>query len=171
MAIRIDRGHYGDVPLEGLCFAEAVHWPGRMDEGNGVLQPYIDERAGERQREALLSILAGKERDLFFEIVAAVCPDVQPPIFAPIEFEFDMERLTARAIVGDGLFHLETAGIPSFNSAEPHRVRVVIRGGFEYTGDGECAETATTTTLRSKGAVAYDHQGTHANLAYVKHRN
>jgi hypothetical protein len=38
VAMRIDAGSYGDVPLTGLKWAAAVWWPGRIDEGNGHLQ-------------------------------------------------------------------------------------------------------------------------------------
>jgi hypothetical protein len=171
VGMRIDKGHYGDVTLDGLKWAVAVWWPGRMDEGNGHAQPYVDESADEQQREALLTIMSGQAGDLMFEIVAAVCPNVHEPIFAPIDFDFDIDGLTARLRVGEDLLHTETAGIPSFNSDEPYRIRVTVPGGFEYTGEGEYAETARATVLRSRGKVEYDHTDTHASLAFVRHGN
>ncbi|TML45359.1 MAG: DUF1326 domain-containing protein, partial [Actinobacteria bacterium] len=70
VAMRIDRGNFGDVDLTGLHWAGVVKWPGAMHEGNGDVVPIIDERADERQREALLQILSGQQGDTFFEIVA-----------------------------------------------------------------------------------------------------
>jgi Protein of unknown function (DUF1326) len=42
--IRIDRGHFGEVPLDGLCAALVYAWPGPIFEGNGEMQAIIDER-------------------------------------------------------------------------------------------------------------------------------
>ena len=171
VAMRIDRGRYGDIQLEGLTWAVSVWWPGRMDEGDGHAQAYIDERADERQREALLTIISGQAGDLLFEIIADVISTTYEPIFAPIVFEHDMERLTARVRVGDDLLRTESAGLPSFNSDEPYRIRVTIPGGFEYTGPDESAETARATVLETRGAITYEHTDTHSSLAYVRHGN
>jgi hypothetical protein len=82
-----------------------------------------------------------------------------------------MERLTARVRVGDDLLYTESAGLPSFNSDEPYRIRVTIPGGFEYTGPDESAETARATLLKTHGAIIYEHTDTHSSLAYVRHGN
>jgi hypothetical protein len=171
VAMKIARGHYGDVSLDGVTWACSVWWPGRMDEGNGSVQAYIDDRADADQRGALLEILSGRAGGLLYEIVAAVCPNVQEPVFAPIEFEHDVESLTARVVVGGGLLHVESTGLPSFNSDEPYRIRVTIPDGFEYINDTNSAETAVATVLRSKGAISYDHDHGHVSLTHVCHRN
>src|SRR5205085_10095545 len=57
IAMRIDEGHFGDVPLTGLKFAGAAWWPGRLEEGNGHIIPIVDAAADEEQRRALLTIL------------------------------------------------------------------------------------------------------------------
>ena len=170
VGMRIEKGYYGDVRLDGLTWAVGLWWPGRIDEGNGHAQPYVHERADERQREALLTILSGQaEGDPMFDIFAVVCPNVYEPVFAPIDFEFDVESLTSRVVVGDGLLHTESAPLPNFNSDEPYRIIVTIPGGFEYTGEGSSAETAVATVLRAKGAINYDHSHGHSSLAYVRH--
>src|SRR5258706_11050039 len=40
-ASHIDRGHFGDVKLDGLNFAVAYAWPGAVNEGNGAMQAII----------------------------------------------------------------------------------------------------------------------------------
>jgi len=55
----IDRGRYGDVALDGLNVALAIHTPGPMGEGNWAIAAYIDQRADEKQTEALSSIFTG----------------------------------------------------------------------------------------------------------------
>ena len=169
--MRIDEGRYGDVVLDGLSWIAVVWWPGRMDEGNGAVQPYIDEAADAEQREALLTILSGNAGGTMYEIIAAVCPTVHEPIFAPIEFEHDEHGLTARVVVGDGLFRTESTAIPSFNSDQPYRIRVTIPGGFEYVNEDDSAETALATVLSSRGAITYEHTNSHSSLTHVRHSN
>src|SRR5688572_10236674 len=49
VAMHIDKGHFGGVKLDGLSFAATVHFPGALHEGNGAIQPIIDERASAEQ--------------------------------------------------------------------------------------------------------------------------
>jgi hypothetical protein len=55
----IDRGSYGDVSLDGLTVAMMVRTPGPMADGNWSAAVYLDERADERQRQALQAIFTG----------------------------------------------------------------------------------------------------------------
>src|SRR5262249_60730141 len=55
----IENGRYGDVMLDGLNVALAIHTPGPMGEGNWAVGAYIDERADEKQTEALGAIFTG----------------------------------------------------------------------------------------------------------------
>lgn len=59
LIFHIDRGRYGEVALDGLNVALAVHWPGPMVEGNGSVGAYIDQRADDKQAEALGAIFTG----------------------------------------------------------------------------------------------------------------
>ena len=60
-AVRIDKGHFGDVALDGLCAALLYGWPGPIYEGNGECQAVIDEQADGKQRDALAAIMYGEE--------------------------------------------------------------------------------------------------------------
>jgi hypothetical protein len=51
---------------------------------------------------------------------------------------------------------------------ETPRAVVTIPGGFEYTGDGNSAETALATKLRLDGAFAFDHENCHSSMAHVR---
>jgi len=55
----IESGSFGDVSLDGLNVAVAIHTPGPMGEGNWSVGAYIDERANEKQTEALGAIFTG----------------------------------------------------------------------------------------------------------------
>ncbi len=55
----IENGSYGDVSLDGLNVALIIHTPGPMGDGNWTVGAYLDERADDRQSEALGAIFTG----------------------------------------------------------------------------------------------------------------
>jgi hypothetical protein len=171
IGMRIDKGHFGGVSLDGLKFAGAAWWPGRLDEGNGHIVPIVDESADGAQREALLTIMSGQAGGTMFEIFAAVCPHVREPVFAPIDFDFDLESRSGRLRAGE-VIDTEVETLRAIGSTEPYRIVVKIPGGFEYTGDGEDAETALATSLKVRGGgeLDYEHTSSHSSMAYVKHQ-
>jgi hypothetical protein len=135
IAARIDQGHFGDVRLDSLKFALTAAWPGAIHEGGGEIQPVVDQRADSRQREAVLKIMAGEDTEpgaTIFNVFATVIDTVHPPLFEPIEFEIDLQGRTGRFTV-PGL--IEARGEPIRNpvTGRPHRARVVLPQGFEYT--------------------------------------
>jgi hypothetical protein len=170
IGMRIDKGHFGDVSLDGLKFAGAAYWPGRLDEGDGHIVPIVDESADEAQRNAILTILSGQAGGTIFEIFAAVCPHVREPVFTPIDFEFDIGARRGRMKAGD-VIDTEVESLKAIGSEEPYRILVEIPGGFEYTGPDNKAETAVTTKLEVAGGdlLDYEHTGTHSSMAFVKH--
>jgi hypothetical protein len=55
----IQSGSFDGTALDGLNVALAVHAPGPMAEGNWSVAAYIDQRANDRQTEALGAIFTG----------------------------------------------------------------------------------------------------------------
>jgi hypothetical protein len=55
----VEKGSYGEVKLDGLNVALAIHTPGPMGDGNWAVGAYIDQRADEKQTEALGAIFTG----------------------------------------------------------------------------------------------------------------
>jgi hypothetical protein len=51
-AAEIERGHFGEVQLDGLRFVLLFAWPGPIYEGKGEAQAIVDERASAAQRGA-----------------------------------------------------------------------------------------------------------------------
>ena len=56
----IDEGHDGEVSLDGLNMALAVHSPGHMLQTKWRAAAYLDERGDDAQRGALLKIFGGQ---------------------------------------------------------------------------------------------------------------
>jgi hypothetical protein len=170
IAMRIDEGHYGDVSLDGLKFAGAAYWPGRIDEGDGHIIPIVDESADEQQRMAILTIMSGQAGGTIFEIFSAMCPHVREPVFAPIDFEFDIDSRKGRLKAGD-LIESDVETLRAIGADDPYRILVSIPDGFEYTGPNHQAETALAKTLRVSGGdvLDYEHENSHSSMALVQH--
>jgi hypothetical protein len=166
--MKIEKGHFGDVSLDGVKRLALVKWPGRMDEGDGDVQPILDSEATEEQMEALGQILSGAAGGTFFQIVDAVCPHKKDPIVAPIEFEWDIDARTARVTAGD-VFETTVDTLRGIDPPDPYRIRVNIPGGFEYCSEDDTAEVALATKLRSTADVTMDVTDGNANLAYVRY--
>jgi hypothetical protein len=164
--VRIEKGHFGDLSLNGLCAALLYAWPGAIFEGNGEMQAIIDERADPAQRHALATILHGGEtRDAatHWWVFHAMSRTVHEPIFKPIEFEVDIDRRRARVLI-PGV--LESSGRPIRSPAtgDEHRVRIDIPNGIEF----ELAEIGSATT-RASGAIALDLNDTYGQFNILRH--
>jgi hypothetical protein len=59
LIFHIESGKYGGIALDGLNVALAIHTPGPMAEGNWSVAAYIDQRADDKQTEALGAIFTG----------------------------------------------------------------------------------------------------------------
>jgi hypothetical protein len=164
--VRIDKGHFGDVQLGGLCAALLYAWPGPVYEGHGEMQAIIDERADPGQRHALATILHGGETQdavTHWWVYHAMSSTVHEPIFKPIEFEADIEKRRARVVI-PGI--LESTGRPIRSPAtgDEHRVRIDIPNGIEF----ETAEIGSATT-RASGAIRLELDDTYGQFNVLRH--
>jgi len=132
---RIDQGQFGKTRLDGLNMALAIKWPGAVHQGRGQMQPIIAAQADSEQRQALLSIMTGKETDAmatFFAVYSATCEKIHDPVFAEIRIDADM---TTRSAKCEALGIASGRGQPILNpvTGKEHRVGIVLPNGFEYT--------------------------------------
>jgi hypothetical protein len=148
--ILIERGHFGEVPLDGLRIAAIFKWPGAIHEGNGEAMAFVDQHASEAQREALLKIMTGQDTEPFatmFAVYASTVTTMHPPVFTDIDLDIDVDARTARLAI-DG--YIETTGRPIRNmvSGAESRAQIVLPDGFEY----ELAEIGSASS-RTTGPV------------------
>lgn len=132
---KIDSGNFGDARLDGLKMAMIVQWPGPVHEGKGVMQPILDHNADDDQKNALLSIMTGKETDdmaTVFWVYHAMCDTVHDPISTEIKFDYDAEARRANC---EAVGVATGKGEPILNpvTGEEHRVGIHLPNGFEYT--------------------------------------
>lgn len=168
VAMEIERGHYGDIKLDGLRMGGIFQWPGAVHEGHGKCQPFVDVRADEKQREALLKIMSGQDTDpmaTMFAVYFSTLEKVYDPIFAPIEFEVDVDGRKGRYVV-PGL--VEARGEPIKNpvTGAEHRVRIELPHGFEY----ELAEIGSGTS-KTRGHIRLDLKSSYGQFAYLHLNN
>lgn len=164
VGMRIDEGHFGEVKLDGLRWVCLFAFPRAIHEGHGEVQPIVDDRADQRQRDAILTILSGKESEpgaTIFSVLSTVIETMHEPMFRPIEFDADIENRTGRFAV-PGI--VEARGEPIRNpvTGQPHRARVSLPNGFEYTE----AEFGSSST-KARDPIALDWTNGHCHFAMM----
>jgi hypothetical protein len=132
---QIDSGFHRETRLDGLRFVSILHWPGPIHEGKGEAAVVVDVRATPKQREVLLRIINGQDTDpgaTVFQVFSTTIEKLHDPIFAPIDFEVDVDQRKARLVVS-GI--TEGRGEPIVNpvTGQEHRVRIDLPQGFEYS--------------------------------------
>ena len=129
-AWRINRGHYGDVSLDGLALAFAARWPEALHLGNGTMIAFIDEKADEKQRDALVQIASGQAGGNPFEIIASILSKVDVQ-FSSIEINIDGKNSSAK-IGSNASMAFEPIKNPVTGDAES--VRIEHETGFLFKG-------------------------------------
>ena len=167
-AIAIEKGHYGDVRLDGLKVAVVFQWPGAIHEGKGKCQPIVEAKASPQQREALLKIMSGQDTEPFatvFAVLATTMEKVFDPIFTTIEYAVDIDarRGTVRA---EGVFELDGEPIRNPVTGHEHRARIDLPNGFEY----ELAEIGSASS-QSRGNLAIELRNSYAQFARLHMNN
>jgi hypothetical protein len=166
LGMHIQDGNFDGVNLSGVKWAALYHWPGALHEGNGTVEAFIDKKANEPQRNAIVQILTGQAGGPWFEVLASIVTKVEGPHFVDIEFQFDKEKRRAKLAV-PGFF--ETTSQPLVIPATGDEQRVIVRmpHGMEYRE----MEVAQTAVMKASGAIKFNHTKTHSSLAHVEHTN
>jgi hypothetical protein len=167
IAAQIKEGHYGEIKLDGLLFAEAVWFPGAVHEGKGISRIAIDERATPEQRTALVNIVTANDGGLPFEIFAAVTETYLEPLFVPIQFETDRERRVA-TLKASGLGAFRTEPIRNPMTGEDLRAQIRLPNGFEFK---EAEMGNAVTMIAWLGDKILTSQNSYAQLAAVNWSN
>jgi len=164
----IDKGHYGDVSLDGTRIAMALAWPGPIHQGKGRCQPIVDSAASAAQREALLKIMSGQDTEPFatvFAVFATTFEKVFDPIFTPIELDVDVDARRGK-VRAEGVLEIEGRPIRNPVTGNEHRARIDLPNGFEY----ELAEIGSASA-RSRGNLALELTDSYAQFARVHLNN
>jgi hypothetical protein len=144
-------GEYDGVRLDELNFSVYVNWPGAIHEGDGEALVLVDERADEKQRAAIDTLVGGSVGGPW-GVLAWTWPTVHGPFNAAYELELD--GVNSRMRVGD---YVEFEGGPirnpvSGNEAYPS---VVLPQGIQL----KRADLGASKSFRVMNGIAYDHSG------------
>lgn len=155
--IQIDEGHHGETVLDGLRIAAIFKWPGAIHEGNGEAIAFVDEKATDQQRNALLRIMTGQDTDPFatmFAVYASTVTKMNEPVFTKIDLDLDVDGRRGRIFVKD---YIETVGEPIRNkvTGADSRAQIVLPNGFEYAvAEIGSASPPRTVTASSRGCIS-----------------
>lgn len=162
--VQIEKGHFGDVPLDGLRWGFLGGWPGAVHLGNGKFQTIIDERANAKQREAIEAVSHGRETEpgsLIWQVFATTITEFFPTLYKPIELEIDYPARSGRVKV-PGVIEGSAESIRNPVTGAPHPVSVIMPTGFEFT-DSEVLSGKSKAT----GPIELNLDGSHAHLARI----
>ena len=163
VGFRIDNGFCEDVRLDDLAVLGTFYFPRAIHHGQGVFQPIIDERADEAQRNALFYILSGEDQPVgtMFQIFSVIIETIKDPLFAKIDFDWDLEKRQARVEV-DGVLHARSEPIRNPVTDEEHRILTVLPNGWVFHEAESAAGFA-----KGLGAIKFDLNRRHSSLAHV----
>lgn len=144
LAYHIREGQYGDVRLDGLNLLGLSDFVGNIWSGQikATMGMFIDERADDRQREALQTIFGGQAGG-FPATFADLIGEMRGIEFAPIEFEIADDLAYWRAEV-PGKVVARGEALTGPTTPPGKRVQTFNPPGSE-TGPGQVATWGTAT--------------------------
>jgi hypothetical protein len=120
----IESGQADDVNLAGFGVSVFAKWPGAIHEGGGKATCYVDARAGEAQRTALVRVVRGEFGGPWG--IFSKTYDLAPPVIAP--FDVTLAAHGSRAAIGGSVeLQLQTIRNP-VTKAEAHPDVVLPEG-------------------------------------------
>jgi hypothetical protein len=162
--VQIERGHFGEVPLDGLRWGIMAFWPGPIHLGGGTFMSIVEDRADARQRAALEAVSQGRETDpgsLVWQVFSTTVSTFLPTLYKPIQLSIDPGEANARLHV-PGLIDSSAGPILNPVTGAPHRSRITLPTGFEFT-QAEFARGKSKTS----GPVELNFEETHAHMAAI----
>src|SRR5262249_27504075 len=124
----IERGHFGDVRLDGLRWGLLCTWPGAIHQGRGTAQVVVDARGDAKQRAAMEAVAMGKDTEpmkTVWSVFAAMTTKFLPTIVAPIELKANFDSRIASVRVPEVLTG-DVSPITNATTGAESRVRVAL---------------------------------------------
>jgi hypothetical protein len=161
LGMKVDEGYFGDVRLDDLIIAATYHWPRALHHGDGHMQPILEERTTQEQRDAIFTILSGEGQPVgsIFQIFSVIIEHLHEPLFLPIEFDVDMEKRTGRMSI-PGVVRATTEPIRNPVTDEEHRIVTTLPDAW-WMYDAENA----SGTAKGFGDIKFDFANRHCSLS------
>lgn len=147
----VDKGSFRDVSLDGLNFSLFARWPAAIHLGNGEALMFVDERADQRQRGAIGTILKGEVGGPW-GILSKTWPKVHGTKFVAYQLH---ENGIYSSVKAGNCFELEMTTIKNpVTGAEGHPSMVLPEGLIVKQGD-----LGASKLFRLNDAISWDHSG------------
>ncbi len=147
----VEEGGFGDVDLAGLIFSVFVNWPGAIHDGGGTALILIDERADDRQREAIETLVGGSVGGPW-GILAWTWPTSET---RSARYEIEVDEIDGSHVRVDGVLELETQPIRNPVTGNESFPGVVLPQGIIF----KRGDLGASKTFRVRDGIAYDHSG------------
>jgi hypothetical protein len=156
----VKEGKYGDVALRGVRYVVACMYPKAIHEGNGTVAVFIDEKAGDKQADAIAMILSGQAGGMPWEALAGTIAVLEGPVRKPIEMQVSGTRSSLRI---PGVLEMRQTPIRDAVSGQEKEVQIVYpKGGFFWnTGN----ITSTDVLEANYGPIKFRHGGGFASYS------
>ena len=163
VGFRITKGECDGVNLDSLIVAATFYFPRAIHHGEGQMQPILESRATEEQRDALFYILSGQDQPVgtMFQIFSVIIEHHHDPIFTEIGWEWDIGKRHGRIDV-PGVLRAEAQPILNPVTDQEHRVITTLPNGWVFH-EAEGANGAA----KGIGELKFDLSARHSSLAYV----
>ena len=158
-------GSYGTkVKLDGLNMALIASWPGPLHEGGGKASYYIDNRADERQFEALSNIITGRAEGGPFSVYASIIEEIQEPKKASVKFQTKdiRSRISVRGEQSNVIAEAWLEPIRNPVTGKDHRAIIEIPEGFEST---RMDQASMKTLVANDGLLSFRYEGTYGSFS------
>jgi hypothetical protein len=162
--VQIEKGHFGEVRLDGLRWGILGAWPKAIHLGNGMFMTIIEERANPQQRQAIEAVSHGKETEpgkLIWQVFSTTISKLLPTQYKPIELTIDYPDRSAHVKV-PGLLEGHAQSIRNPVTGAAHPVKVTMPTGFEFT-----ESEVVSGKSKASGAIELDLDDSHAHLARI----
>lgn len=149
----VEQGSFDGVPLDGLNFSVFVNWPGAIHEGNGEGVVLVDERADDRQRAAMATLVGGKVGGPW-GVLGWTWPTIHGPLAVAYDIEFN--GIAYRMKAGNAVEIESTTIRNPVNGNEVHPGIVLPEGLIVKKAELGCSKV-----FRVREGIAMEHPGRH----------
>jgi hypothetical protein len=163
LAFHIESGRYGSISLDGLNVALAIQTPGPMANGNWSVAAYIDERADDKQTEALGAIFTGAAGGPMAHFAPLIGKNLGVKK-VPITYRIDGKK---RAAEISGIMHMSVDPLPT---AHPSG-EMWVNAGHPVSPDRLALAVGASGNSFSDHGMRWDNSGRNGHYAPIRWSN
>ena len=158
----VERGSFSGTTLDGLTFSVYAKWPAAIHEGNGEAVILVDERADDRQRHAIATLVKG-EHGGPWGALAWTWPTVHGP--RAVRYEIELHGIATKIRAGDALEVASTVIKNPVTGADAHPGVILPEGLIVKQADLGCS-----TIFRVDEGIRMNHPGQYTAIGSFDYR-